>query len=1148
MSEFLEATAEEFTAVREQLDELREIATLFRNIDKTSTVKGRHNNPTIAALRDNLVRDAREKFVGFDDRETKQRERKARNKRDERARRPELRLKEAESLRARIEARAGAFADEKKIGATPGRAIEQKISRAAPFVAIDSEGCNFARLDDGSYVAVDLEGIDASGVKHVPTKIMFHNPAWKKLFNDGKKGDKVEGWTRPHGTFLWAAGNSYKQEWLIHSDDNDKRLLTGTEILEWLVSLPEKFGKAHFVAFSFNYDVTMLIRALLIEGMQKDEANVKVRDAHVAKGTAKSRARTRVAREDAYEFGRAYNKAEEIHTGKYRHKDTGAWIGPARHFRCVQWGDFGIAYLPRKQLRIVKYRDPQNTKAGRVAEITIHDVFPHFQSSFVKALDGFDNKIISAEMKARIKKGKDDRADMASRAPGEIMDYTKNELIALALVMDTMRAQYEKLDAYPKRDAWFGPGPIVTSHASTNDLEKHKPVIQTCALSEMAEYQAWSLHAYFGGRIEMMKIGVSHDEFYGYDIASAYPHITRLLPNMSNGNDAVPTGRKGHMKLVSRPPLVFSTVVEWRAAEKCGETKGKAVWVHYSKDDLLSSSYEPYDGEEDCPGEFNQCPRSLKELRAMEKLLSDFSLVSIVEAVALFPEKRQVGRRMKPVPYFPLPYRDDYGAIFFPNNPAGRYMVEEVRAALRWAQSVYGDGDCPGNLTRPSIALTGAWRFIPANDVKPLTFIADIFEERAALDKKDPRGQGLKLIMNSYYGKIAQGIGGLEKEDDDGNISREPPKLAQPWYAAAITAGTRAMLLDAARGHEDAIIQFATDGIATLEPLDVDIPRKKTLGKWEGPNPHYLKKRRLKKLAHDDDEIRIIKSWLNAQEWKDHKERTDNKIPSLTADMSEKARAQYNKVALANIFRGGVFVRSGNYLQIARGVDDDLRAAGIPVTGDLTLPQVVAPPGMTIKTRGFSGNKTSPANVKEFREFLTEPGIRGLVNPARLLKIEELLANNELPADFVLLTPGSWAEKIIMAWRKGTPAIMMQYTAFKTLGAALASKKNFDLIGCWINGVRLMHCDDADKKRDVREIISDEDAKIARAMKLQDTRPGKLNWSNCERMKFSRPRQVEWIDKETGEAQELGEEIADIVALDKLDALEMTLPSMTLDF
>jgi hypothetical protein len=49
-------------------------------------------------------------------------------------------------------------------------------------------------------------------------------------------------------------------------------------------------------------------------------------------------------------------------------------------------------------------------------------------------------------------------------------------------------------------------------------------------------------------------------------------------------------------------------------------------------------------------------------------------------------------------------------------------------------------------------------------------------------------------------------------------------------------------------------------------------------------------------------------------------------------------------------------------------------------------------------------------------------------------------------------------------------------------------------------------------------------------------------------MKFSRPRQVEWIDKETGEAQELGEEIADIVALDKLDALEMTLPSMTLDF
>jgi hypothetical protein len=100
-----------------------------------------------------------------------------------------------------------------------------------PFVAIDSEGRNYPGVDD----------------------ILF---------------DEVSGIVRyeKHDTYLWgaAADDACEPLWLTSMgyDEADKKPLTVYEILDWLLALPETFGKVVFVSFSFGYDVTQILKSL----------------------------------------------------------------------------------------------------------------------------------------------------------------------------------------------------------------------------------------------------------------------------------------------------------------------------------------------------------------------------------------------------------------------------------------------------------------------------------------------------------------------------------------------------------------------------------------------------------------------------------------------------------------------------------------------------------------------------------------------------------------------------------------------------------------------------------------------------------------------------------------------------------------------
>ena len=84
--------------------------------------------------------------------------------------------------------------------------------------------------------------------------------------------------------------------------------------------------------------------------------------------------------------------------------------------------------------------------------------------------------------------------------------------------------------------------------------------------------------------------------------------------------------------------------------------------------------------------------------------------------------------------------------------------------------------------------------------------------------------KALKLILNSLYGKMAQSIGS----------KGELPKASNPFYAGAITAGTRARLVEAGLYGPHQVIFFATDAIMSIGRLEgSETVEQKVLGAFE---------------------------------------------------------------------------------------------------------------------------------------------------------------------------------------------------------------------------------------------------------------------------------------------------------------------------
>ena len=150
------------------------------------------------------------------------------------------------------------------------------------------------------------------------------------------------------------------------------------------------------------------------------------------------------------------------------------------------------------------------------------------------------------------------------------------------------------------------------------------------------------------------------------------------------------------------------------------------------------------------------------------------------------------------LPFYPLPYRNGDGSVMYPPSVNGIYMRDNVLAAFEWRDAFARerrDADYAFFPEGGVIEVSEALVFEPTDpNERPFAWVRELFGYRAELLKVDPndvRAIVIKLMLNSIYGKLAQGVGSPSR----------PPRFASPWMAAAIIAGTRRRLLQAEIGR-----------------------------------------------------------------------------------------------------------------------------------------------------------------------------------------------------------------------------------------------------------------------------------------------------------------------------------------------------------
>lgn len=154
--------------------------------------------------------------------------------------------------------------------------------------------------------------------------------------------------------------------------------------------------------------------------------------------------------------------------------------------------------------------------------------------------------------------------------------------------------------------------------------------------------------------------------------------------------------------------------------------------------------------------------------------------------------------------YPPFPYRDSSGRIWYLYAGQGWYHADEVRAA----QEVFGN----------KIHILEGQALIEECDHQPFEFVDRLYKWRQKLAAENyAKGQVVKLGLNSMYGKLVQSVG--------------KPPFQNFFWGGAITAGTRAKILRVIGPKMPQIISIATDGIISLEQLQVVIGEE--LGEWE---------------------------------------------------------------------------------------------------------------------------------------------------------------------------------------------------------------------------------------------------------------------------------------------------------------------------
>jgi DNA polymerase family B len=178
--------------------------------------------------------------------------------------------------------------------------------------------------------------------------------------------------------------------------------------------------------------------------------------------------------------------------------DEGSYLRP------VRWRDYKINY----QARTVRIKRKDRS-------VTIWDVGPFFQSSFVKALEAWG---IGKDHIETIRRMKDKRSQFTE--DDDIETYCLKECALLAKLTTELDEAHK--DAGLPLRSWHGPGATANMALKKMGIREKRGIIPR-------PVQQLALHAFFGGRFEHATVGKVGDVF-GYDIVSAYPYETYNLP------------------------------------------------------------------------------------------------------------------------------------------------------------------------------------------------------------------------------------------------------------------------------------------------------------------------------------------------------------------------------------------------------------------------------------------------------------------------------------------------------------------------------------------------------------------------------------------------------------------------------------------
>jgi hypothetical protein len=361
---------------------------------------------------------------------------------------------------------------------------------------------------NNEFIAVDFEGQDSLGnVIERPNGTDRRTP-----YDD-------------HQLFMAGAASIDKTrppEWLINpeSTDTDKKPLDPRALLEWLVSLPERYGKtAIFVMYSFSYDVTHILRHLRFE------------------------------------------KAWEIFKGEKYDKDRAKRRKiRSRTFCGEPFDEFLIKYRHRKQLDIWKLHNPKQPylrdengiyvldkngfkQLDTIAHITLFDTHPFFQQSFVKAVE-FLVEVGKAERSDFdfMKEMKAKRDRFATETLDQIKYYTELELRYLAMAITELRKILHEIKLKSAPDMkpihlsnWYGPGAVASAMLKNLGIVKNHYGDHVRAI-DPSPVQIAAHHAFSAGNIQLMKVGHAPDlDLHSMDIASAYPHALTQQPSLAGG-------------------------------------------------------------------------------------------------------------------------------------------------------------------------------------------------------------------------------------------------------------------------------------------------------------------------------------------------------------------------------------------------------------------------------------------------------------------------------------------------------------------------------------------------------------------------------------------------------------------------------------